>query len=135
MDSDEDDRLTCGTWMVLAVMEHWMNPESWDESDEQIIKDNFSLLKDCSYLKGLREWVAERLDQGNSSSDINEEWLIAPVDDYILESQAELLNQVQWELICVLVNDTLEAVTSKHKLDEMLQRADAFKAIRTTSDG
>ena len=130
MDSDEDKRLTRGTWMVLAVMEDWMNPDSWDESDEEIIKDNFSLLKDCSYLKGLREWVAERLDQGNSSSDINEEWLIAPVDDYIFESQDELLSQIQWELICVLVNDTLEAVTSKTKLDEMLQRADAFKAIR-----
>ena len=134
MDSDEKERLTRGTWMVLAVMEDWMNPESWDESDEEIIKDNFSLLKDCSYLKGLREWVAERLDQGNSSSDINEEWLIAPVDDYIFESQDELLNQVQWELICILVNDTLEAVTSKTKLDEMLQRADAFKAIREDND-
>ncbi|WP_415399534.1 hypothetical protein [Synechococcus sp. W4D4] len=60
--------------------------------------------------------------------------LIAPVDGYIFESQDELLNQVQWELICVLVNDTLEAVTSKTKLDEMLQRADAFKAIREDHD-
>ena len=39
-----------------------------------------------------------------------------------------------WELICVLFNDTLEAVTSKTKLDEMFQRADAFKATGTAHD-
>ena len=39
-----------------------------------------------------------------------------------------------WELICVLFNDTLEAVTSKTKLDEMFQRADAFKATGTDHD-
>lgn len=124
---DSDDEMTDGTWVTLTNMEDWLNPESWDETDEQIIKDNWRLLTQCSYVKGAKEWVLERLDPGNSSEDISEEWSLPCGDssdpDYepLFQSQEELLEQIQWNLITVAADKTLDAVSNREKLDQMLQ--------------
>ena len=129
---DSGDEMTDGTWVTLTNMEDWLSPESWDETDEQIIKDNWRLLTQCSYAKGAREWVLERLDPGNSSEDISEEWSLPCADssdpDYepLFQSQEDLLEQIQWNLITVAADKTLDAVTDREKLDQMLQWAKQY---------
>ena len=37
MDSDKEERLSRGTWIDLAAMEDWINPESWRGRKKELV--------------------------------------------------------------------------------------------------
>lgn len=141
--SDPEQEMTDGTWMMLCHLEEWLDPDTWDEDDEVIIDDNCSLLRQCSYEKGAKEWLLRRLDPDNTSSDVNEEWSIQPAsgsipdsdDPPIFKSKEDLISQIQWNLVAYIADRTLELVTDKQKLDEILKLAEIYEqAAESSSD-
>ena len=115
-----------------------MDPNYLDEDDDIVIRDNCQLLRQCTYVKGAKEWVMERLDPENSSvEDAEEDWSVQLSDEIhsqtdeppIFQSREEVLGQIQWSLLCQIVEHTLETVTDKEKLDEMLKLAEEYQKV------
>ena len=133
---EEDKEMTEATWVALCNLEDWMDPNYLDEDDDIVIRDNCQLLRQCTYVKGAKEWVLERLDPENSSvEDVEEDWSVllsgdinSKTDDPpIFQSREEVLDQIQWNLLCQIADHTLETVTNKEKLDEMLKLAEEYQ--------
>ena len=132
--SESEEGMSDGTWVTLINMADWIDPDSWDDDDseDQLIKDAWGLLTQCSYKKGARNWVLERLDPGNSTDEIAEEWSLPcnkpgePDYEPIFSSQDDLIDQIQWNLVTVAAAKTLDTITDKDKLDQMLEWAKQY---------
>jgi len=138
-----EQEMTDGTWKMLCYMEEWLDPDSWEDDDETIISDNRIMLRQCSYQRGAKEWLFDRLDQGNTTADVDEEWSIESSsgsqqgsdDSRMFKSKEDLISQIQWDLIAQIADHTLETVTDKQKLEEMLRLAEVYEqAIEASSD-
>ena len=67
--------------------------------------------------------------------DVEEDWNVllsgdidSKTDDPpIFQSREEVIGQIQWNLLCQIADHTLETVTNKEKLDEMLKLAEEYQ--------
>lgn len=126
--------LSEGTWLALTNMEMWIDPATWLEDEDVHINDSLNLLRECSYQKGARAWVLERLDSDDAHDVAFEWWLPRPegdpsdpqLDEIGFEEhfsgREELLEDIDFDVVSTVIRSALTDCTN-------LARVESFRNL------
>ena len=121
-------QLSHATWITLCNIERECNPNTWDDDDDdEFIDTFFDWLSHCSYIKGAKEWVREKLD--DDPREVAYEWGLPKPDEErdsddrefegYFTSKEELLNNIDWAVVSFVAKNSLKDCTDKETVDQM----------------